>query len=35
MGGSRRYWQRAWTFTAWIVSQDSTTPVRPQFIGPR
>lgn len=35
MGGSRRYWQRAWTFTTWIVSQDSTMPVRPGFIGPR
>ncbi len=35
MGGSRRYWQRAWTYTAWIVSPDTTMPVRPGFIGSR
>ncbi|MET0398514.1 MAG: carboxypeptidase-like regulatory domain-containing protein [Longimicrobiaceae bacterium] len=29
MGGSRRYWQRASTYTAWFVGQDSTMPVRP------
>jgi hypothetical protein len=29
LGGSRRYWQRTATYTAWIVSPDSTMPPAP------
>ena len=35
LAGSRRYWQRAASYTAWIVGQDSTMPVDPVNLVPR
>lgn len=29
LGGSRRYWQRATTYTTWIVGEDTAMPVKP------
>lgn len=29
MGGSRRYWQRAATYTAWLVGEDGSIPADP------